>query len=254
MIKLFRGIRQKLINEGKTGRYLKYAVGEIVLVVIGILIALQINNWNDERKAAIVDEAQRKQYIRDLYSEMQSNTVDTEIRIKSFQNTREGTEYLLNSIERDCLKIGNTIRLMEAYRKMFNPIPIKEVNTYDEMRISGKLNKIKNDTLLIELGHYYSQNNFIRDISQNYTSVVTDLAQFVMESTPMEEKNNFSDNNSFNFKFMKKLYNQEGFYKKARKLHSMSRNNINNNMRLKDSAHSIINYMEKNYSDILKNQ
>ena len=44
-----------MLDEGKTGKYLKYAIGEIVLVVIGILIALQINSWNDERKAKIVE-------------------------------------------------------------------------------------------------------------------------------------------------------------------------------------------------------
>lgn len=50
MIKFFRRIRQNLLSEGKTTKYLKYAFGEIVLVVIGILIALQINNWNEDRK------------------------------------------------------------------------------------------------------------------------------------------------------------------------------------------------------------
>ena len=50
MIKLFRNIRQNLLTEGKTTKYLKYAIGEIILVVIGILIALQINNWNENRK------------------------------------------------------------------------------------------------------------------------------------------------------------------------------------------------------------
>jgi len=49
MIKLFRNIRKSLLNEGKTTKYFKYAIGEIVLVVIGILIALQINNWNENR-------------------------------------------------------------------------------------------------------------------------------------------------------------------------------------------------------------
>ena len=60
MIKFFRSIRKKLIEQGKTVNYLKYAIGEIILVVIGILIALQINNWNtntirkaDERKILI---------------------------------------------------------------------------------------------------------------------------------------------------------------------------------------------------------
>ncbi len=47
MIKFFRNIRKTLLTEGKTSKYFKYAIGEIVLVVIGILIALQINNWNE---------------------------------------------------------------------------------------------------------------------------------------------------------------------------------------------------------------
>ena len=50
MIKFFRNIRQNLVMENKNGMYFKYAVGEIVLVVIGILIALQINNWNENVK------------------------------------------------------------------------------------------------------------------------------------------------------------------------------------------------------------
>ena len=51
MIKFFRHIRKSLLMENNTTKYLKYALGEIILVVIGILIALQINNKNDERKA-----------------------------------------------------------------------------------------------------------------------------------------------------------------------------------------------------------
>jgi hypothetical protein len=56
MIKFFRNIRHKLLNEGKTTSYLKYAIGEIVLVVIGILIALQINNWNENRKQHLTEK------------------------------------------------------------------------------------------------------------------------------------------------------------------------------------------------------
>ncbi|MBW2938512.1 hypothetical protein KXJ69_10360 [Aureisphaera sp. CAU 1614] len=50
MIKFFRKIRQKLLSENKFNKYFLYAIGEIFLVVIGILIALQINNWNEEKK------------------------------------------------------------------------------------------------------------------------------------------------------------------------------------------------------------
>jgi len=57
MIKFFRKIRQNLVMENKTGKYFKYAIGEIILVVIGILIALQINNWNERRKERAQEQA-----------------------------------------------------------------------------------------------------------------------------------------------------------------------------------------------------
>ena len=50
MIKFFRKIRQQLLTENKFSKYMIYAIGEIILVVIGILIALGINNWNENRK------------------------------------------------------------------------------------------------------------------------------------------------------------------------------------------------------------
>jgi len=66
MIKFFRKIRQNLLSENKTGKYFKYAIGEIVLVVIGILIALQINNWNEKRKTDNILENYYHQIITDL--------------------------------------------------------------------------------------------------------------------------------------------------------------------------------------------
>ncbi|MFK7783267.1 DUF6090 family protein, partial [Psychroserpens sp.] len=66
MIKLFRKIRYNLMSENKTGKYFKYAIGEIVLVVIGILIALQINNWNEQRKTRISEISYIQSIINDL--------------------------------------------------------------------------------------------------------------------------------------------------------------------------------------------
>lgn len=71
MIKFFRKIREKLLSEGNTGKYLKYAIGEIVLVVIGILIALQINNWNNDRK----DRKLEQQYLIGLINDLQSDSI-----------------------------------------------------------------------------------------------------------------------------------------------------------------------------------
>ena len=53
MIKFFRKIRQRLLTENKFSKYLLYAIGEIILVVIGILIALQVNNYNEAKKQEI---------------------------------------------------------------------------------------------------------------------------------------------------------------------------------------------------------
>ena len=68
MIKFFRKIRQNLLMENKTGKYFKYALGEIILVVIGILIALQVNNWNEGEKLRKTQNAYLKQLATDVDS------------------------------------------------------------------------------------------------------------------------------------------------------------------------------------------
>jgi len=68
MIKFFRKIRQDLLSKGKTGKYFKYAIGEIILVVIGILIALSINNWNEKRKERKLEKELVGVLITDLKS------------------------------------------------------------------------------------------------------------------------------------------------------------------------------------------
>lgn len=80
MIKFFRKIRQNLLSEGKTGKYLKYAIGEIILVVIGILIALGINNWNESRKTTQANT----EFLNRLLIEINSsvNKIEKEIDIE----------------------------------------------------------------------------------------------------------------------------------------------------------------------------
>ena len=72
MIKFFRKIRQNLLSEGKTGKYFKYAIREIILVVIGILIALSINNWNESRKELDSELQLYSNLLSDLNSEYSS--------------------------------------------------------------------------------------------------------------------------------------------------------------------------------------
>ena len=80
MIKFFRKIRQQLLQENRFSKYLLYAIGEIVLVVIGILIALQINNWNENRK---VDGE-----IMKILTEIRSNLISDSLNIQETYSTK----------------------------------------------------------------------------------------------------------------------------------------------------------------------
>jgi len=91
MIKFLRAIRQKLISKNKIGKYVSYAIGEVFLVVIGILIALQINNWNERKK----EERKTINYIANLIENLDDDIASYESSI-SFNKTRlRGLFYIL---------------------------------------------------------------------------------------------------------------------------------------------------------------
>ena len=91
MSKIFRKIRQNLLSEGKTKSYLKYAIGEIALVVIGILIALQINNWNTRDKQSNTE----LKILEAMKENLNSDVIDMEENIKIYSRTRKSTGEIL---------------------------------------------------------------------------------------------------------------------------------------------------------------
>ncbi|MFK2821300.1 DUF6090 family protein [Flavobacteriaceae sp. LMIT009] len=90
MIKFFRKIRQSLINQNRIRKYLIYAVGEIILVVLGILIALNLNNRNEQRKT----EAKIEVIFSDIMDELVSN-IDKTTQIMRYYNKRDSIIYLV---------------------------------------------------------------------------------------------------------------------------------------------------------------
>ena len=88
MIKFFRKIRQQLIQQNKMGKYFKYAIGEIILVVIGILIALQINNWNENRKKIDQGQVLMQELIEEFKLHIDSFDFGLENQIESFERQR----------------------------------------------------------------------------------------------------------------------------------------------------------------------
>ena len=94
MIKFFRNIRQNLVMENKNGMYFKYAVGEIVLVVIGILIALQINNWNENVKKL----KQEKIYYCKIKEDLESDKINIKRSLKSLNERISSAKRALNNL------------------------------------------------------------------------------------------------------------------------------------------------------------
>lgn len=95
MIKFFRHIRQKLLSENKFSKYLIYANGEIVLVVIGILFALQINNWNEAEKRT--DEEQR--LLRELIINLKQDIIDHKAIVEFNKAVAHPADYIIETIE-----------------------------------------------------------------------------------------------------------------------------------------------------------
>lgn len=105
MVKIYRNIRQKLLSESKTGKYIKYAVGEIVLVVIGILIALQVNNWNEGRKSKLQQTVFLKNIRQDLMNDLVQLDKIIDYQTKKLQVVTALSEELTH--EKDFNKIEN---------------------------------------------------------------------------------------------------------------------------------------------------
>ena len=156
MIKFFRHIRQRLVIENRFSKYLLYAIGEIILVVIGILIALQINNWNEERKQDAIEIGYLKRLVNDLEKDklLWQNTHDTR---------KKQVQYIQNTIAINFNKRKDTINFMKLAGDMKTAMTWNSINpnqdTFTELLSSGNLNVIKNDTIkskLIALNNNYS--------------------------------------------------------------------------------------------------
>lgn len=94
MIKFFRHIRKSLLEQNKMGKYFKYAFGEIILVVIGILIALQINNWNEQHKK----ERLKNEYVVSLINDYTKDTIQINKRLLRNKQRLKRIDIIYDSI------------------------------------------------------------------------------------------------------------------------------------------------------------
>jgi hypothetical protein len=121
MIKFFRKIRQNLLSEGKTAKYLKYAFGEIILVVIGILIALQINNWNEIKK----NISQAEKHLQTIKLNLQDDILQAEMLLSETQTTINYANDFLKQFK--TLKpVDNNIQMYLIYLMFERNIEVNE--------------------------------------------------------------------------------------------------------------------------------
>jgi hypothetical protein len=132
------------METGKTSKYFKYAIGEIVLVVIGILIALQINNWNENRTQRIKE----LKSLEILKSEFQNNHESLKNAIAIHQKRNTAIKTLLFE-DLNVYKINqiDSIYKLAMYGYTYNP----SQSAYNSLVSSGELNYLSNDSLKIRL-------------------------------------------------------------------------------------------------------
>jgi hypothetical protein len=142
MIRFFRSIRQGLINEGKTSKYFRYAIGEILLVMIGILLALQVNNWNEGRKL----DNQRLELVEELKVDFEDNLDKLNLSLPHWEFTKGNLERVLEvATNNSHLNFEELKSLFEGNRRGYGYRP--SMPSYEMAKASGSLSLIKSTQL-----------------------------------------------------------------------------------------------------------
>jgi len=137
MILFFRKLRKQLADDNKPLKYLRYAIGEIVLVVIGILIALSINNWNEHRKESQIEI----KALIDLKNEFLENKAKIEESVEIKKNGLHKTTMLLEMIKSQSEEFENFN--ISYGLNTINP----SFGVIDKLTSTGKIDYIENDSL-----------------------------------------------------------------------------------------------------------
>ena len=216
MINFFRQIRQQLLSQNKVSKYLLYAFGEIILVVIGILIALQINNWNQTKS---------NQKIVDDYLEKISVNIDSDLK---------KLEILINQ-RREALTLCDTIVMYYDAKKISNPKLFEKgffsifietrfspnTNAYESLKSSGFMKNLKNSKIEEKLGSYYYLMDGVLFVEGKFNNS-TQLSEaslsekgFYIEYKKAMNWNN-KDTINFNYQSLKKYPQVESEFIKAR--------------------------------------
>ncbi|MFL0351932.1 hypothetical protein ACI5KZ_00010 [Xanthomarina sp. GH4-25] len=168
--------------ENKTGKYLKYAIGEIVLVVIGILIALQVSNWNTNR----IDNQELQKSLENLHTEFTINQQIISKAIKANDSVIKTGKHLINlmNLEREILISENTDKLLfDIFEN--GSLEVTE-NSILEILQSNKLQKIKNDSLKSLILEWTQKRSRIAITEKSFAEKSQYLVRYLMKRYPLK--------------------------------------------------------------------
>ena len=152
MIKFFRKIRQNLLMENKTLKYFKYAIGEIVLVVIGILIALQINNWNEQQK----NNKKRIDYQRSLINDINKDIASIDNLLIYIEESIEQHNNFTKRLSQPNASYDTLVKIAKyEFLGYFNNIDAFHTATFQTLLSTGDIGLFNENTRtqLIELNN-----------------------------------------------------------------------------------------------------
>lgn len=153
MIRFFRSLRQQLFTENRTGKYITYAIGEIVLVVIGILIALQINTWSNEQD----DRKLERTYLEALHFEITEDLQFYSNVADSLRNQKTSAQHVLRFLENPEAKITDSLLFINTFRNCADGENLTRTEvTWKELQSTGRLSLIRNKELVRQLFEYYA--------------------------------------------------------------------------------------------------
>ncbi|WP_445383632.1 DUF6090 family protein [Robiginitalea sp. IMCC43444] len=192
MLRFFRQIRQRLLTDNKVSKYLLYAVGEILLVVIGILIALQIDNWNELRKETLKERA----LLRELQANLETNVENLESDIKIQITGASAIHFLLDHLDNKRAYIDTLDYLFQEAD--YVPEAVLSSSAFETLKSSG-LGLVGNDSLrkgiidLFEVKYPYLMQETRRLEDQLWTTTSVPLYQryFRREATGRAHPTNY---------------------------------------------------------------
>lgn len=188
MIKFFRHIRQRMIKENpshakasvnkRVSKYLLYAIGEIVLVVIGILIALQINNWNEERKVELSVQGQMRSMTKELREDAKffQSLIERNQRQIVFLRSITSNNY-------DILDLANS-----AGRISLNYEPRKFGVAYHKLKERGELKLVEDEELKESMTTYFEETtvNYNGASSWHKEFVMRNVEPYILKKLPLD--------------------------------------------------------------------